>query len=178
MVKLITLFFIVILHGCSEGNIFEYYNGPKTFYAYTKIPCNTKSCPLKQDAKLILNINPDKQEITYKLISDFSSGDPKFDGWKITSYEALTNCKVISRSDFQCHEISMDDGHLSRVHQYDSEANEVPDNSKFSKFELFNDGYVIHLITKFTNLNKDNIEILDKWGLLIVILLFLGLFST
>lgn len=178
MTKFLFLLFVILLSGCNEGNIFDYYSGPKTFYAYTKIPCDKKSCPLKQDAELLLNINSDKQEVTYKLISEFSGGDPKFDGWKITSYEVLTNCKVISRSDFQCHELSMDDGHLSFVRQYDVEAKEILKDSKFSKFELFNDGYIIHLITKSTNLTKDNIEIIDKWGFLIPILIVLSLFST
>ncbi len=169
------VFCFFVLAGCN----FESDNAIVTYGYEKKSDCNDKDCHLFNAAKIILYVNPEHQEVTFKLIQHSQN----LKDVRLTSFESLKNCKVVSKKDFKCDELESDEGTIfsstSMLRQlrakYDLEPKLATKDDAFSKYEVINGSEVVYYASKLVSLSKENIETIDNYGTYILIFLFLGL---
>lgn len=180
--KIILLFLtLILLTACNpnDAGIFEQ-NRIKLYGYENKEDCSSDKCLFDKSSQILLLINSNNQTITYKQADTFTIDKKDF---HVTSYGYLKDCKIISAENFQCNELSSDDG-LVTVNKgsHDWKTNAfTPNKNEFTKFTFIGSSTLIHHIVNVVPMKNNHVEMLDKYSYVIFIITFLavmGLFIT
>ncbi len=164
------IFTVFFISGCNQFDTGILENNSIKLYGYEKNKdCSRDDCKLDKNSEILFLINPNNQTITYKLKEPFVI-EKKSTAF-VSSYGYLKDCKIVSKKDFSCEEISSDDGVFNVNKQiYDLKTEKFIDKKNaFSEFNYIGSSLTVHYIADIFPFTRSSLEVLDKYSYAIFI---------